>query len=170
MALPTPAQVRAWTERYGSPEAAADVAEQLPEWKHVYVWGKSLSYWERVAAVLEAVGSAGDGHATAGRWSNPIPRVPLDKAAKRLATKGASRNAIANMEGLTRRKADWIVGWFEQPDGLSWSERDGVRYPRGTRFTEDGTEVRLPPLLDPRRADRARPPAQADGGDEIRIW
>jgi hypothetical protein len=52
---PSAAKVRVWIERWGSPEAAADEAENHPLMRSVHVWGAELSYWERVAVVVDEI-------------------------------------------------------------------------------------------------------------------
>jgi hypothetical protein len=168
---PTSAEAVAWRKRYGTVEAAADIAEASGEWADSCTVGPGLSYWERVAYVLEMIKKGQETSSTRRRGSNPIRKVPLERALKRLAGPGgASRNVLAAMEGLSKRKADRIVAW-NKDGSLAWSERDGVHYPLGTREAEDGKSVRLPPLPDSspsRSRPRPRPPRASD--DEPHIW
>jgi hypothetical protein len=161
MALPTPTQVARVVAHFESWERADFWAQQQREWDTSHIWGRDMEWDEKVWTILvlyfpELGGGASEPPPPRQRWSNRIPRVPLEQAVKRLATKkGVTRNAIANMAGLSRRQADWIFEWFALK-GLSYSERDGVRYPPGTKMADDGKSVRLPPLPS-RSAARPRP-------------
>ena len=97
MGLPTPAQVAVVENRFGSWEAAEDWAEQQPAMDSAYLWGRDMSYTEKVCDKRGTV----------------IPEQLVEEALKRHVREGHGRRKLADIPGLTEHQARVILQWFE---------------------------------------------------------
>lgn len=129
MPLPTLAQVEAAEARFGSWEAAEDWAEQQPAMDTWNIWGREMTYTERVWTIIapefrEPGSTVGGSTASGIQKRDPLP-VPLVEMVLQLRCDDGKPWAAITAElegGVSHRKIDYVrialihgnLGWYRE--------------------------------------------------------